>query len=208
VKIGLILECALDGPDQQVYSAWIRRLVPQVQIEPSCAGNKKRLVAEAGSRATALFAEGCERVLIIWDLWPAWASKGVQPDAAQDIAAIEASLRAAGVTEPCVYLVCIDRMLETLLIVDANAIKSVLRVQGPISGLRHHRNPRSQHAPKSYLDARFRAAQRGTYAPHVHARQIAECVDFARVRRASPDFVMFEQSAVQTPCAPPLAWLP
>ncbi|MCU0923008.1 MAG: DUF4276 family protein [Burkholderiaceae bacterium] len=206
MKIGLILECALEGPDQQVYSAWLRRLVPQAQIEPSCAGNKKRLVAEAGLRAKSLFDEGCERVLIIWDLWPAWASKGARPDVGADIAAIEASLRAAGVADPCVYLVCVDRMLQTLLIVDANAIRSVLNAQGPLPGLRHYRNPRNQPAPKNYLDARFRAAKRGAYTPHVHARQIAERIDFVRLRRDCPEFERIEQSASQVPCAPPLAW--
>lgn len=207
MKIGLIVECAPEGPDQQVYSTWIRRLVPHAQVEPSCTSNKPRLLAEAGARAQALFGEGCERVLIIWDLWPAWR-RGQKPDAGADIQAIETSLRAEGVAHPCIYLICINRELETLLIVDANAIRTVLKAPKPVVGLKNQRKPLRTPAPKRYLDARFRAAHRGVYTPHVHAKKIAEGIDFGRLRDACPEFGRLEQSTSQTPCAPPLAWQP
>lgn len=206
MKIGLIVECTRDGPDQQVYSAWIKRLLPDAQLEPSCAGSKKILVAEAGERAAALFGEGCERVLIFWDLWPTWKS-GAKPDAATDVAAIEASLRAAGLNEPCVFLICIVRMIETLLIADANAVRGALGRHAPF-GLRSQRRPRTIADPKAYLTRLFREARRGPYTDYVHARKIAEGMDFDRLRPACPEFAQLEQSLTQSPCRPPLAWQP
>ncbi len=210
MKVGLILECTLDGPDLQVYSHFARHFLgTEVEIEPSCAGNKKILVREAGKRARALFAEGCERVLVIWDLWPLWGERNdAQPLVARDIAAITQALRGAHVTNPCVYLIGVDRMLETLLIVDGGAIAEVLKVPRGRPRPRHQRNPRRTHEPKDYLDGWFRRYHRGQYSDYQHANEIAQHIDVARLEKACPEFLQFRQSLGQLPCRPPLAWNP
>lgn len=209
MKIGLILECTPEGADLQVYSYFARQILgDRVDIQPSCAGNKKTLIQNAGKLAHALFAEGCERVLIIWDLWPRWAERKFKPSLAADRATITQSLRDADVTNSCVYLVGIDRMLETLLIVDGNAIAEVLNVPRGRPKPSHKRSPRRTHEPKKYLDGLFRDYGRSQYADYRHAKQIAEHIDVGRLERACPEFGQFRQSLSQLPCRPPLAWNP
>lgn len=209
MKVGLILECTLDGADLQVYSHFARHFLgAEVEIEPSCAGNKKILIQEAGKRTKALFAEGCQRVLIIWDLWPRWAEREFKPSLAMDVAAITQALQEAYVTNPCVYLIGVDRMLETLLIVDGSAIAKVLEVPKGRPRPRHQRKPRKTPEPKNYLDGWFQRYHRGQYADYRHAKQIAEHIDVARLEGACPEFLQFRQSLSQVPCRPPLAWNP
>ena len=203
MKIGLILECTTDGPDWQVYSLWVRRLLGEdVRVEQSSAGNKKLLIQQAGKRAQALFDEGCEKVLIMWDLWPAWGQ--AKPNEAEDVAAIDSSLRQAGVVNPCVYMLCVNRMLETLLLVDGNALTQLLGLRGKTP--RHQNRPSTIHDPKEYLGRWFKQARRADYVAHTHAKEIAKRVDLARLRRRTREFQKFESSLQQTPCTPPLAW--
>ena len=205
MKIGLILECATDGPDWQVYSLWVKRLLGNdVQVEQSSAVNKKQLVQQAGSRTRNLLAEGCEKVFIIWDLWPAWGPAKPSMDA--DVVAIEASLRQAGVTDPCVYLLCVNRMLETLLLVDGRALNAVLGIPAGRKTPGNRNNPYTERDPKAYLGRWFREARRGEYLAYVHAKQIAQHADFARLRHRTTEFPKLEQAVAQVPCAPPLAW--
>ena len=207
MKVGLIVECATDGPDWQVYSLWIRRLVgDDAVVEQSSAVNKKLLVQQAGTRTQKLLNEGCEKVFIIWDLWPAWGE--AKPDEAGDVAAITHSLRQAGVVHPCVYLLCVNRMLETLLIVDGRALNDVLGIPVGKQTPSNKNNPYTERDPKAYLGKWFRQARKGDYSDYAHAKRIAEHVDLARLRGRTREFPRLEQSLSQTKCAPPLAWTP
>lgn len=209
MKVGLILECAMQGPDLQVYCVFAKRILgDQTQIEPSCAGNKKILVNEAGQRTQALFKEGCERVLIIWDLWPAWAEEGASPSMEADVRAVTKSLHEAKVKHACVYLICVDRMLETMLIVDGNALSTVIDIPLGDQRPKHKRTPRKEPKPKDYLTRWFRRYGRGQYTPHTHAKRIAERMDMARLQAACPEYGRFAQSLTQRPCRPPPAWRP
>lgn len=205
MKIGLIVDCATDGPDWQVYSLWVNQLLgDDVQVEQSSAVNKKQLVQQAGVRAKNLFDEGCEKVFIIWDLWPSWGQG--KPSQAADEGAIEHSLRQAGVTNPCVYLICVNRMLETLLLVDGNALNAVLNIakQKPKPG--NTNMPYTKPDPKAYLSKWFHEAKKGPYNDYVHAKLIAQSISFDRLRLRTQEFPRFEQSLTQVLCAPPLAW--
>ena len=76
MKVGLILECGGGGPDQQVCVYLIRRVAPQVELTCVTLSNKPRLIAECGAVAATLLRDGCERVVIVWDLFPAWRKPG------------------------------------------------------------------------------------------------------------------------------------
>jgi hypothetical protein len=209
MKIGLILECTTDGPDWEVYSGWIKRILGyDAVVEQSSAVNKKILIREAGTRAQSLFAEGCTRVFIIWDLWPAWAAKGAPPNQNNDEVGLKASLTAAGVTNPCVYLLCVNRMLETLLIVDGAALNKVLQLPKQKQKPGNLNNAHTQVDPKSYLDKWFKRAGKGPYTAHIHAAQIAKHSGFARLRQRTKEFPRLEESLKQALCSPPLAWAP
>ena len=207
MKIGLILECATDGPDWQVYSGWVKRILSNdVVVEQSSAVNKKILIREAGTRAARLFAEGCDKVFIIWDLWPSW--KSTAPSQLADEIALHQSLVAAGVLNPCVYILCVERMLETLLLVDGGAINAVLQIPKQKQKPSNQNNPYKIADPKAYLDKWFTKAKKGVYLDYSHAARIAEPVDFSRLRAKTKEFPRFENGLQQALCAAPLAWTP
>ena len=71
MKIGFIFECGPDGPDIQVCRQLVHRLDPEIQFVASTLDNKKKLVENCGPVAKVLLSE-CEKVIIVWDLYPAW----------------------------------------------------------------------------------------------------------------------------------------
>jgi hypothetical protein len=209
MKIGLILECTKAGPDEKVYSHWIReQLGAATIIEPSCCGNKKVLINEAGQRANALFAMGCDKVLIIWDYLPPWKLTESRPSVASDKKAVANSLRGAKVANPCVYVICVKKELETLLIVDGAAIGRVLEVKEGKGGPGNQNKPATIADPKDYLTNLFQKHSRRAYTDYVHAEALAKAVDFERVCNKCPEASDFRAALHQTPCAPPLAWTP
>lgn len=117
MKIGLILECDRGGTDEQVYKYLISRLCPGMALAPQPAGkHKKNLIEACGKVAKLLLGSGCDMVLIIWDLYPAWGEDN--PCRKRDVDAIRANLTAEGVDLDKVKLVCIEQMLETILLAD------------------------------------------------------------------------------------------
>jgi len=209
MKIGLVLECTNEGPDMQVYRYLARHLLGEnVDLQFSCCTNKATLVREAGTRARALIAEDCERVLFIWDLWPAWGDRDTQPSLIDDCNNIDDALRTASVENACVYLICINRMLETLLITDGGAIADVLEI--PLGKQRpgNQRNARAEPDPKGYLDRWFRRYRKGPYTDYRHAIKIAKSIRHDRATRGCPEYTRFCEALVENPCKPPLAWQP
>lgn len=99
-------------------------------------------------------------------------------------------------------------MLETLLLVDSQALNAVLQIPQQKQKPRGKRRPASVPDPKGFLDGWFQEARKGRYLDYVHARQIAEAIDFTRLRKHAPEFVAFENGLHQAPCEPPLAWQP
>src|SRR5687767_168166 len=70
VKVGLILECSNNGPDQQVCTYLINWLEPTIEVVNRPLQNKKNLLAKCGDVAALLLKDGCKRVIIVWDLFP------------------------------------------------------------------------------------------------------------------------------------------
>jgi len=71
-KIGFIFEGGPEGADKQVCEFLARQIHPEVTPISQTLDNKPRLLQNCGLVAANLLADGCERVLIVWDLRPAW----------------------------------------------------------------------------------------------------------------------------------------
>ena len=122
MKIGLILECLDRGSDELVCRHLIGLLHPTAEIEVAALGNKPQLLNRCGDSAAALFAKGCDRVIILWDLHPGWPSKQICRKRDRDT--IFAALHAKVAQPERVFLVCIERELETWLIADRGLLQS------------------------------------------------------------------------------------
>ena len=199
MKIGLILEGTLESPDQKVCEYLLGRLQPNTEVISITLGNKLNLIARCGDTAALLLGESCQRVIIVWDLYPPWRPKGENPCRREDREAIFNSLEQAGVTSSDIYLVCIREELEAWLLADERAIStaifSLTRRRPRITGVR---NPERIRNPKAKLDNIFRQHTHRQYQGHNHAiKIIRELPDFNRIKHCQ-SFARFALKATGT----------
>lgn len=146
--IGIICEGASGGEDEQVLTHLARRIRPGVRLVVRPQGAKPNLIAQCGNVAQAMFASGCERVLIVWDVYPRWRRPdGVQ----QDNADIQAVIAQVGLgNRPCLYMVPIQKELEAWLLADGSALSKILSTQahpvtvGDTKNAEHNANPKKR----------------------------------------------------------------
>jgi hypothetical protein len=196
MKIGLIVESGPQGAESQVLPKLIAKLGHDYQVpQPATFRNAPDLKANCGPAAARFVAEGCKKVMIVWDLYPSWAEegkKGVKPCRHEDKEAIRKSLRAAGVADGRVSLVCIEEELEAWLIADGRALAAVLSTQAhPIGRVKDHRSPDDVHNPKKYLRRLFKQSGRGDYSDRVHAAKIVDAMPDLNKLRRSESFSRF-----------------
>ena len=201
MKIGFIFECPRGGPDQQVIEYLATQIAPDVEIVNRFTNtNKPALVTQCGKQTQALLAQGCERVIIVWDLLPRWRDKHLKPYCQRDVAEICAVLKRADVDNEKVRLLCITAELETLLIADERALNQLLSRPTRPADCPRKRNPHRLADPKSDLDSIFREHGR-IYSPLTDALKIVQLLDdfnrlnkvpsFQRLNKlvSEPDFV-------------------
>ena len=190
MKVGMIFECGPDGADFQVCRHLARELQPDLEIAHVTLDNKPKLVAECGAAAAKLLAEGCKRIVIVWDLHPPWRSDRQKPCRKEDRGAILSSLARAGVRSSQVSLVCIEEELEAWLIADGRALSVVLSRKAHPVKVQDIKDPEGTRKPKTHLIKVFQ--QNGhSYVDRIHARLIVEALpDLTRIRRCAT-FVRF-----------------
>jgi len=183
MKAGIVFECGPHGPDRQVCEYLAQKLAPGIEISSVTLDNKPNLVSECGKATASLLDEGCERVIIVWDLYPPWRERGERPCRREDREAIFQSLAQAGVTSSYVYLVCIREELEAWLLADERAISDVLsRPTHPVS-LNRIRDTERVSNPKKRLNRIFKEYSGRRYNDMIHAKKIVERLpDFNRIR--------------------------
>jgi hypothetical protein len=182
MKIGLILECGPDGADKKVCEHIIDRVAPTIKVSSRTLGNKKQLVEDCGTVAAELFGEGCQRIVIVWDLFPPWREE--RPCRHEDRENISRALKDAGLAGAEVYMVCIQEELEAWLLSDGRAITTVLsRPAHPVT-IRHTKQVHRVRNPKKRLNKIFEEHSRRPYVDRIHAKQIIEAMpDFNQLKR-------------------------
>ena len=106
--VGFILEGGPSGPDKRVCELLVERLRPGTEVLGVTLGPKQTLISQCGEVASTLFQKGCDCVLIVWDLYPAWGVHGAKPCLKRDREGISKSLDDAGVPSSRVHLVCVS----------------------------------------------------------------------------------------------------
>lgn len=180
----MIFECGPEGADLQVCQELTRRLNPAIVVSPATLDNKPKLIRDCGKAAARLFSEGCKRVLIIWDLYPAWREKGVKPCRREDREAIQASLKEAGISPAKVGLICIQEELEAWLLADGRALSEVLSTAAHPVRVRDSKDPKRIGNPKKVLRRLFTQHTGRPYSEQRHPFQIAQTLpDLNRLSR-------------------------
>ncbi len=184
MKVGMIFECGPGGADKSVCLQLARRINSKIKITSRTLDDKSKLIAECGRAAAQLLEDRCERVIIIWDLRPAWPDLKSKPCLKVERQAILDSLDGANVQSEAVYLVCIQQELEAWLLADERALKSVLsRPTHPVTVQRRRKVDQTQN-PKSLLNNLFKEHRGRRYVDRIHAKQIIDAMpDLNRLQR-------------------------
>ena len=199
MKVGLILECGRGGPDQQVCLHLIHRIAPQVELICMTLSSKPRLIAECGAVAATLLRDGCERVVIVWDLFPAWRKPGQTHCRGNDRTEIFRALSTLGLRSPPVYLVCIEEELEAWLLSDERALSIILSTSAHPVRVPRLSRPETTRNPKARLLKLFQQNHRGRYNDMFHTIRIVEAMpDLNRIGRC-PSFARFVEKVIGRP---------
>lgn len=204
-KVGFIFECAEEGPDMWVCRRFLELLRPRLQMEPVGLSNKRNLRIGCGKAARRLLDEGCQRIVILWDLQPAcWEDNEEKASIYTDIRKIRRSLRQHQVSLERIVLICQLQMLEAWLLADRRALRTVLeRIQG--RGLRRHLNRfhdvETIPDPKETLEHLFEEhlGKGNYYRDHIHAHKIATALPDTQFLAHSWTFRRFVTKAARVP---------
>jgi hypothetical protein len=198
MKVGFIVECGPQGAETKVIPHLARLLAPNYEfVAPISLDNKDKLRRGCGKWAKSLLDQGCERVLIIWDLLPDWGEhegRGCRHDDKEQIAA---SLQAAGLQpdDRRISLICIEKMLEAWIRSDERALSAFLSTGSHPIKVRRRRNTETIPDPKAELTTLFRksGSRIRQYVDYVHAIQIVKrAPDLQRFRKCGT-FRRFEE---------------
>jgi len=199
MRIGMVFESGPQGADKQVCEYLAQKIRPGVTICSVTHRNKAEMIADCGKDVLQLQKTRCERILIIWDLFPPWRKSGERPCRKEDREAILKSLRLAGVSNATLFMICIREELDAWLLADGRAITTVLStVAHPARRIADSRNPDHVTNPKGRLRRLFSENRRGAYNDLVHAIKIIKEADLAKLRR-SCSFCRFEEKLTARP---------
>jgi len=193
MSIGFIFECGPQGADKQVCEYLASQLQPGQKLVSRTMDNKLKLLAGAAGVAKKLLAEGCQKVLVVWDLRPAWPDKKDKPCRATERQALLDALAKEGLQNAPVYLVCVEQELESWVVACDHAINAYLSTQSHPYKAKRVRRPDQEKIPKSAMMNHFQNARGWKYDDRVHAIKVLKAVplDLNRLRR-SVSFARFE----------------
>lgn len=190
-QLGLILECGPAGADEQVFKFLLKHLKPHLTIVPITMGDKPRLLNGCGLVAAELLSNGCERLLIVWDLYPAWRERGQTPCRKKDREMIFESLNETGISPHQVVLLCIRAELESWLIADESNVTQFVATQcHPHQPCRANsvKRPEQNNNPKKYLHQYFQSTLGRKYNDAWDAKPLIQGANLGIIERKCPSF--------------------
>ena len=192
-KVGVLCECGPEGAEVQVFPELVRRFAPDLRLDCVPLGNLPTLIQDCGKATHTLLSQGCERVVIVWDLFPAWREQGIRPCRHDHRQGIFDALRVENIQLPRVSLVCIREELEAWLIADGRAVSAVLSTPAHQQNIGHVKRPETTQKPKTRLTKLFQDHIHRIYSDRQDAVRIARALpDLARLDRI-PTFTRFRQ---------------
>lgn len=183
------------GADKQVCEHLAKQLCPEWTFVSRTMDNKLNLLEGAANVAKRLLRQdGCNKVLIIWDLRPAWPDKKDKPCRANERNILLKGLGDAGLQDnSTVYLVCIEQELESWLLACEHAISTFLSTPAHPYKAKVVKKPDREQQPKAIMNNHFQQAKGYRYEDRLHALKVlkADEFDVKRLRR-SVSFMRFE----------------
>lgn len=192
--MGFIFECGPQGADKKVCEHLTTAFFPDVEIVRSVTlTNKPLMIQNCGQQASILLAEGCDLVVIMWDLYPAWRKDGARPDCQHDRDQIRRQLAAHKVDDSRVRLLCLREELESWVLADERALSLFLSRTTREYKCKRVKAPETICNPKDKLCSIFSDAKRSKYSDLDHAHLIVQKLSSLDRLRRVQSFTRFEQ---------------
>ena len=192
MKIGIICECGPQGAEMQVFPEIVKRLGLKHTLDIVPMDKKPKLVEGCGKAAGQLLESGCDRVLIVWDLYPGWREKGQKPCRKEDRKAILSSLKASKVDSRKAKLVCIQEELEAWLLCDGRALAEVLSRQTHKVKVKDEKSPDNVSNPKGRMRKLFQHNGKSDYNDKTDAIKIVKALPDTKKLLRSSSFDRFK----------------
>ena len=199
MTIGFIFECGPQGADKQVCEYLAKVIRPELPCRSTTLDNKPSLLANAPTAARQLLNGGCDCVLIVWDLRPAWPDKASQPCRAAERKTLLDGLAREGLQNEPVHLVCVEQELESWLLADEVNLSVYLSTPAHKYKAPSVRRPDQIANPKALVMKHFNQARGYRYDDRVHAIKVIQSQGgpkLAKLRR-SDSFARFEAKLKQ-----------
>jgi hypothetical protein len=202
MKIGFIFECGPEGPDVKVCRHLLKMLDNKLEFTFKALSNKPGLIKDCGLAAKNLLEiDKCNKVVVVWDLFPAWREKKQNPCRKEDCIAIAETMKNAGVAKKHFEMVCIEEELEAWLISDERVLTEFFKKKKhphPVGKVKKIKNPDYQKNPKTWLTKLFNQELGGRrkYNDVADAEQIIRGFeDFSRLKNSN-SFLRFAQKTI------------
>lgn len=198
MSIGFVFECGPQGADKLVCEYLAGQLLPGSKFVSRTMDNKLKLLEGAAEIAKELLADGCERVLIVWDLRPAWPDTTNKPcRAAERQTLLDALVKQELQAQP-VYLVCVEQELESWLLASEHAISAYLSTPAHAYEAKKVKKPDRERQPKAVMNNYFQEARNQRYDDRVHALKVLKAapINLGKLRR-SVSFARFESKLLK-----------
>ena len=195
MKVGFIVECGPQGAEIEIMPWLAEKISAGLEIvEPVPLDSKRKLRMECGQWVKGLLNDGCQRVLILWDLLPAWGEHEGKGCRHSDKEQIFESLRYAGINpaDKRIRLICIEKMLESWVLADHDAVAAFLSTDAHKIKVSPCKHPDAVKDPKAVLNKSFRQTRFQKYRDLYHAFRVIQKADLNKLRR-SESFRRFEK---------------
>ena len=198
MSIGFVFECGPQGADKLVCEYLAGQLLPGSKFVSRTMDNKLKLLEGAAEIAKELLADGCERVLIVWDLRPAWPDSTNKPCRAAERQTLLDALVEQELQDQPVYLVCVEQELESWLLASEHAISAYLSTPAHAYEAKKVKKPDRERQPKAVMNNYFQEARNQRYEDRVHALKVLKAapINLGKLRR-SVSFARFESKLLE-----------
>jgi hypothetical protein len=145
--------------------------------------NKRRLLEGAATAASALLAEGFDRLVILWDEEPSWPDKHESLCWHGEKEHLLATIGGQGLDREAVHLVCIERAFESWLLFDEGLLSRFLSRPAHPVRVRAPANPHRLRNAKGVMMKLFRKHRRTYVDVSMGAQLASKLENLTRLRR-------------------------
>ncbi|MEJ7830219.1 MAG: hypothetical protein WKF91_18565 [Segetibacter sp.] len=146
---------------------------------------KPALIKDCGKAVRRLKSLECDKIFIVWDLYPAWGEDKSKPCRHEDKEGIKASLVAEGLSESDIVFLCFENELEAWLVADGRVLSEYFSKPHRKAKIGNETKPDKLKDPKGKLMGYFKEFRGFKYEGTIHAEQIIKSLDeFQKIKKS------------------------